>query len=332
MHKTNNQLMTVGLLILLLVLMGSINLCVSGVTKIKLTLDWTPNTNHTGVYVATEQGYFAEEELKVNIVQPSKTTAIQLTGSGRTEFGISHQEALTMARARGVPVVSIAAIIQENTSGFAAPKHESIESVKDFEGHRFGGWGSELYNKIIQSVMRDAGADFSSVKFVNIGMTDFITAARHNMADFFWIFYGWQGIHAKIEELEFNYIPAKELSDTFNYYTPILITSESMIEKKPGIVERFVRAVTRGYLYAENNPKKSAEILLKRAPELNRELVMQSQKYLSNKYSEGVEKWGFQEEEVWKRLKDWLYANNLIEKNIDVAKAYTNAFLSTDSS
>lgn len=332
MHKTNNKLMKVGLLILLIVLMGSINLYASGATRIKLTLDWTPNTNHTGVYVAKAQGYFTEEGLKVDIVQPSKTTSIQLTGSGRTEFGISHQEALTMARAREIPVVSIAAIIQENTSGFAAPKKENIESVEDFEGHKFGGWGSELYNKIIQSVMKDAGADFSSVKFVNIGMTDFVTAARHDMADFFWIFYGWQGIHAKIEGLKFNYIPAKELSDTFNYYTPILITSESMIEKNPGVVERFVRAVTRGYLYSVNNPNKSAEILLKYSPELNRELVMESQKYLSDKYSEGVKNWGVQEQEVWKRLKNWLYANDLIEKDIDVTKAYTNEFLPLDSS
>ena len=295
--------------------------------NIRVTLDWTPNTNHTGLYVAKELDYFADEGLKVKVVQPSKTTAVQLTASGRTEFGVSHQESVTMARDRGIPVVSIAAIIQENTSGFAAPADTGIESVKNFEEHKFGGWGMELYNKIIRSVMKEAGADFSTVSFVNLGMTDFVTAARKGMGDFFWIFYGWQGIHAELAGLDFNYIPARDLSETFNYYTPVFISSEGVIRKKPELVEKFLRAVTRGYEYSMENPEESAEILLDHATELDRELVMKSQKFLANEYGKGVDRWGVQEKSVWIDFTNWLYENGLIDKRIPVEEAFTNEFL-----
>lgn len=324
-----SQIKPIGLLLIgLILLVGTTAPAQGGKTKdIRVTLDWTPNTNHTGLYVAKELGYFAEEGLKVKVVQPSKTTSVQLTASGRTEFGISHQESVTMARDRGVPVVSIAAIIQNNTSGFAAPADTGINSVKDFEGHKFGGWGTELYNKIIRSVMKQAGADFSTVSFVNLGMTDFVTAARQGMADFFWIFYGWQGIHAELADLDFTYIPARKLSDTFNYYTPVFISSEKLIRNKPELVKKFTRAVTRGYEYAMKYPEKSAEILLDHATELDRELVMKSQKFLADKYGAGVDRWGIQKKSVWADFTNWLYENDLIDKKIPVEKAFTNEFL-----
>lgn len=89
--------------------------------KVSVVLDWTPNTNHTGLYVAKEKGYFKQEGLDVNIVKPGETGADQLVASGKAEFGVGYQEGITQARIQGVPIVSIAAIIQHNTSGFASP-------------------------------------------------------------------------------------------------------------------------------------------------------------------------------------------------------------------
>lgn len=320
---------TVFITVVFLLVAGTTSFSRAGeMNQVKVSLDWTPNTNHTGLYVAKKLGYFAEENLKVKIVQPAKaTTSIQLAASGKTEFGINTQEYVTMARSRGVPVVSIAAIIQNNTSGFAAPKGREITSVEDFEGKRYGGWGTELENQLIRSVMKNAGADFSSVEFVNLGMTDFVTASKQKMADFFWIFRGWEGIHADIEGLDYNYIPLTELSETFNYYTPIFITGESLIEKKPDLVKGFMKAVSRGYEYAEENPEEAGKILLESATELDRELVMKSQKYLSEKYSEGVESWGIQENEPWWDFMEWMYDHDLIDNQINVSKAFTNEFL-----
>lgn len=102
--------------------------------EVTVVLDWYPNTNHTGLYVAKDLGYYEEEGLNVEIVQPSRLTAEQIVASGKAEFGVSYQEAVTLARGEGLPIVSIAAVIQHNTSGFAWLKSEGIKSVKDWEG------------------------------------------------------------------------------------------------------------------------------------------------------------------------------------------------------
>ena len=89
---------------------------------VRLMLDWSANTNHTGLYAPKELGYYEEEGLNVQIVQPGAGGTDTLVASGNVPFGISYQEGVTLARTQGLPLVSIAAIIQHNTSGFAAPR------------------------------------------------------------------------------------------------------------------------------------------------------------------------------------------------------------------
>lgn len=93
----------------------------SDLTKVTVVLDWFPNTNHTGLYVAQNLGYYEEEGLDVEIIQPSEGGASQLIAAGQGDFGISCQEEVTVARSQNIPVVAIAAVIQHNTSGFASP-------------------------------------------------------------------------------------------------------------------------------------------------------------------------------------------------------------------
>src|SRR5690606_5117042 len=123
-------------------------------TKVKVVLDWTPNTNHTGLYVARDKGFFAEQGLDVEIVQPGDAGADQMVAAGAAEFGVSYQESITMARTSGVPLVSVAAVIQHNTSGFASPVGHHITRPRDFEGKRYGGWGAPVEEAVIDSLMK----------------------------------------------------------------------------------------------------------------------------------------------------------------------------------
>ena len=95
-------------------------------TKVTVILDWVPNTNHTGLFVARDMGYYEEEGLDIEIIQPSDGGASQLIAAGQGHFGISYQEEVTVARSQDLPVVAIAAVIQHNTSGFASPVHKTL--------------------------------------------------------------------------------------------------------------------------------------------------------------------------------------------------------------
>jgi len=293
---------------------------------VKIVLDWSPNTNHTGLYVAKEQGYYEEEGLNVDIVLPGAGGADAMVASGEVPFGVSVQESVTQGRIQGVPLVSIAAVIQHNTSGFAAPADKGIKTPKDFEGKTYGGWGSPVEEAVMKSIMDLSGADVGKVKFVNIGEADYFTAVKRDI-DFAWIFYAWTGIEAELrgEPLDMQYV--KDYSKQLDYYTPVIVSNEKTIAEDPELVKAFMRATSKGYRYAIEHPEESAEMLLKAVPDLDKDLVVASQKWLSPKYQEDAARWGEQKREVWQNYSDWMHERGLLEKPLDTDKAFTNEFL-----
>src|SRR4030042_6582353 len=158
--------------------------------KITVVLDWVPNTNHTGIYAAVANGNYAEEGLEVDIIQPTEGGSADLVAANKCEFGISYQEQVTYARTADtpLPIVAIAAVIQHNTSGFASPVAKNIKTPSDFEGKKYGGWGSPMEDALLKALMKKYGADFSKLEIVNIGASDFFTSVTRDV-DFSWISY-----------------------------------------------------------------------------------------------------------------------------------------------
>jgi len=297
-----------------------------GLTKVTVVLDWVPNTNHTGLYVARDLGYYREAGLDVEIIQPSDGGASQLIAAGQGDFGISYQEEVTVARSQNLPVVAIAAVIQHNTSGFASPVSKNIKTPRDFEGKTYGGWGSPAEEAIIKAVMDQEGADFSKVNMLNIGSSDFFTSIERDV-DFAMIYQGWAGIEAELRNVDLNFIKLRDKHPALDFYTPVIIASEDQIKSNPQLVETFMQATARGYQYAIENPHQAAELFLKAVPELDPDLVIASQEYLAGEYQADSPRWGEMKSSVWKAYADFMFANQLIEQNIDTDKAFTNEFL-----
>ncbi|MTI81822.1 MAG: ABC transporter substrate-binding protein [Firmicutes bacterium] len=294
--------------------------------KVTVMLDWYANTNHTGLYAALENGYYEEQGLDVEIITPTKGGTNQLVAANKAQFGVSYQEDVTLARANGVPVVSIAAVIQHNTSGFASKKEDGITTPKGFEGKRYGGWGSPSEEATLKAVMENANANYEEVENINIGQSDFFTAIERDV-DFSWIYYGWDGVEAKRRGMELNMMMLRDLHPALDYYTPVLVTNESIIEENPELAKKFMSATTKGYQFAIEKPEEAANILLKHAPELEQELVVASQKWLSSKYQDDAPRWGEQKKDVWEKYTNWMYEWKLLPEMIEVDKAYTNKFL-----
>lgn len=322
--KMNVKILTLSILMLGLLLMGCTKQ--SELKKVKIALDWTPNTNHTGLYVAKSLGYYKDQGLDVEILLPSDSSSDAMVASRAVSFGVSYQENVTLSRNQGVPIVSIAAVIQHNTSGFASPKVKGLVNPKDFEGKIYGGWGSPAELATIKSVMKLSGGDDKKVKVVNIGESDFFTAVKRDI-DFAWIYYAWTGIDAELRNEPLNMLYLKDIDPQLDYYTPVIITSEKMIVENPDIVRAFMKAVSDGYTYAILNPESAATILTNEVPELDKKLVSASQKWLSSKYQDDASQWGLQTKEIWENYSKWMLNNNLLDKPFEVNSAFTNDFL-----
>ena len=288
-------------------------------------LDWVPNTNHTGLYVARAEGFFAEEGIEFEIIEPASGGGPQVVAAGQADFGIDFQEFMTPARAEGVPVVSVAAIIQHNTSGFAALKSKGVTRPKDFEGLTYGGFGSPLEFALLQTMMEADGGDFSKVTTVDAGAADFLTIIQRDV-DLYWIFFGWQGIKAELENIEIDTLFVKDWGVP-DYYTPLIMTGEDLIAGNPDLVTRTMGAISRGYEQAIADPAGAAEVLLAAAPETDADLVGPSQAWLSPQYQADAPRWGHQDGEIWRTMSEWMAANELVDGVIDWESAFTNDFL-----
>lgn len=299
-----------------------------GLQEVTMVLDWTPNTNHTGLYVALENGYFEQEGLNVKIVQPSEGGASTLVATEKADFGISYQEEVTYAKTSTdpLPIKAIAAVIQHNTSGFASPVSKNITSPKDFEGKTYGGWGSPSENAILDAVMKKENVDFSKLKVLDIGEDDFFTAVNKNV-DMMWIFEGWTAIEAKQKGIDLNYISLRDLDERLDYYTPVIISNETLLSENPELAKKFLSATSKGYNYSIENPEEAAKILIKYAPEIDEDLAIESQKFLAKEYISDAARWGEMKDSVWNNYTNFLREYNLIEKDMKASDAYTNEFL-----
>lgn len=297
-----------------------------GLTKAILSLDWVPNTNHTGFYVALEKGWYKEQGIDLEIQIPSDpAAALKQVAAGNTEFGVSFQEEVTIARANDIPVVSIAAIIQHNTSAFAALKSSGIQSAADFENKKYASYGLPIERPVLEGLMRCAGADVNKVEFVDVGF-DAFPALLAGRVDLAWIFLGWDGVQAQLKGVELAVVPLYG-SCVPDYYTPVIIAGEKTLKTKGDLTRRFLAATARGYEYAAQHPEEAAEILLKHSPESDPALVKASQAWLSPRYKDDAPRWGVQKAEVWSEFANWLWERGLLAKKIDPARAFTNDYL-----
>nr|WP_314278070.1 ABC transporter substrate-binding protein [uncultured Peptostreptococcus sp.] len=297
--------------------------------KVSLVLDYTPNTNHTGIYLAKEKGYYKDQGIDLEIIQPSNSDSATIVASDKAQFGVSYQEDVTYALTREkdpLPVKAIATVIQHNTSGFAAPVDKKIKSAKDFEGKTYGGWGSPSEEAIIKLAMKKKGADFSKLKRVDIGQDDYFTATKKNI-DFAWVFEGWTGVEAKLKKVNLDYLPVRDIDPALDYYTPVLISNNKTIKENPDLVKRFMAATSKGYEEAIKDPSGAADILSKAVPELNKDLVKASQEYLAKLYKDDAPRWGEMKADVWKNYAKFMKDNGLIKNNLKVDEAFTNEFL-----
>ena len=296
--------------------------------KIKIVLDWVPNTNHTGLYMAKDLGYFKEEGLDVEIVQPPEGSTTALIGAGGAEFGISFQDTLakSFAKENPVPVTAVAAILQHNTSGIISLKKKGIDSPKKLEGKKYATWEDNIEQAILKKLVTDDKGDFSKVKLIPYTITDVVTGLKSDV-DAVWVYYAWDGIATERAGLQTNFLKIRDYGEELDYYSPVIIANNDFLKKNPEIAKKVLKAIKKGYEYAMKNPEESAKILVKNSPELDINLVTASQKWISKEYQSDAKEWGIIDASRWNRFYEWLYKNKAVEREIPKDFGYSNEYL-----
>ena len=295
--------------------------------NVTVVLDWVPNTNHTGLYVALEKGFYKDLGLNVEIMQPPEGGALSLVAAGKAEFAVSFQEEIgpALTSENPLPVVAVASIIDHNVSGIISLKEKGIDSPSKLEGKRYASWDTPFERAILTNIVEGDGGDFSKVELIPNTVTDVISALQTDI-DAVWVYYGWDGIATELAGLDTNYIAFRDINPVFDFYTPVLASGTKYLEENEEEAKKFLEATAKGYEYAIANPEEAAEILVKYAPEVDLELAKASQAFLANEYQAEKASWGTIDETRWTTFYDWMYEEGLIGADLG-NQGFTNAYL-----
>ncbi len=307
-------------------------------TSMSLALDWTPNTNHTGIYVALAQGWYRDEGIDLHLLPYSASVSPDtLVSSGKADVGISATEGIVADAALGQPVVSIAAIIQHNTSALVSLASSGLNRPRDFDGKTYGGFGAPYESAVVGEIIRHDGG---TGQFRNVTLSvDAMQALESHRIDFVWVFEGWEVIQAQRAGIRLNVFPITNYG-VADYYTPNIITSPAEMKQKSDLLRRFMLATSCGYEYARTHAQQSAKMLIDQAnaaspgtfPDPG--LVYASQNFLSPRYADPGRQWGWQDPGPWQGYPQFILnsggildANNKPVTHMDFSKLWTNEFL-----
>ena len=284
-----------------------------GATTVRVALDWTPNTNHTGLFVAQEEGWFREAGLDVQILPYGSASPDTLVSSGAAEFGVSFQDTFSYAKAAGADATSVMAIVQHWASEIAVRADRTdITSPRDLDGRTYGGFGGPSEEPKMRTVIRAAGGSgqFSTV----VLGTSAYEALYAGQVDFTEPFVTWEGIEAELRGQ-----PLRTFSFTDyglpDAYAVLLVGNTPWLRANPDVARRFVQAVQRGYRLAADDPARGAALLQQANPGAftEPELVTRSQELLSREYLRDESgRIGTQTLERWSGFSGYLFDNGLL--------------------
>jgi len=304
---------------------------------VRLALDWTPNTDHTGFYVAKDKGWYADAGIDLQIIPYSTNAPETLMAAGQADCGISFQDSLTFAVAAGAPIESVMAILQKPASAIAVLANGPITRPKDLDGKTYGGFGYPADDPTIKAVIRhDGGTGIFRDVTLN---TDAYEALYNKQVDFTIVFTAWEGIEAADRGIQLRYFKKTDYGFP-PYYEVLLACNTNWLAKNPVAARAFIGATVQGFQFAAFDPDDAAAILIKENPgvfDADPKLPLESARFLSQGgyYVNSSGQVGLQTLQQWTGFSSFLYREGLLTdangkpltSPPDYSKLFTNQFL-----
>ncbi|KAA0698661.1 ABC transporter substrate-binding protein [Neorhizobium sp. P12A] len=313
-------------------------LAASALTKVSVALDWTPNTNHIGLYIAQAKGFYSDAGLDVAILPYTDTDAGTLVANGVADFGVSGAIGLFTQCAAGAEIKGVYAIVQTETGRVVFnDERKDIQRPRDLDGKTYGGFGSAWETALISAMIRNDGGK-GEVNTVTLG-TSAYEALANGSVDFTLEVYTWEGIEAQLEKKalrRFRYtdygVPDEQ--------TTAIVAGNAFLDSNPEAARGFIQATKRGYDYAVDHADEAADLLVSTTGGAltNADLVKASLKALIDGHylrtADG--KSGIFDPAEASAIGDFLFTNGILldaqgaklKDKPDVSRYYTNQFFS----
>lgn len=304
---------------------------------VRLALDWTPNTDHTGFFVARAKGWYDDAAIKLQILPYATAVPEALLAAHQAECGISFQDSMTFAVAAGADIVSVSAILQKTASAIGVLADGPIQRPRDLDGRTYAGFGYPNEDPTLKFVIQADGGK-GTFKTATLDAAAYEALYNHQ-ADFTIPFTAWEGVEAEQRGIKLRYFQFADYGFP-DYYQVVLACDRQWLKKDPDAARRFVAATAAGFQFANDHPEEAAALLVSENPgvfDANKDLPRASQEFLANGHYlvNDLGTFGPQTLERWTGYSQFLFDRGLLvdsagkplPKALNYEDLFTNDFL-----
>lgn len=296
--------------------------------QLTLALDWTPNINHIGFFVALKQGYYTELGLNVTIISPSlddyEKTPAKRVELGEADFALCPTESVISYRTKSkpFPLVAIAAVLRNDLSAIVTQKGIGIDRPRDLDGKVYSSFQARYEDGIVREMIKHDGGrgDLEVVYPRKLGIWDTVLRGQ---TDATWIFENWEGIEAQVAEVELNYFRLKDYGIPYSY-SPVIAANEHLIPEKLEAYKAFLAASKKGYLTAQQQPMLAAALLREELAEVDEIIDLDACLAFSSEHFGDASNWGQIEISELDKFLTWLRAKGLEDSNLRASEIFNS--------
>ena len=297
---------------------------------VSIALDWFPNANHGGLFLAEANGSFSDAGLDIALVTPADpTTVLQTVAAGRDTFGISYQPDVLLARAADVPVAAVAALVPRPLLGVMSLKEAGISHPADLAGRKVGYTGIPSQEAFLRTMLEADGITMDDIELINVEfnlLPALISGQAEATMGAFWTH------ETIVAEREGYPVDMMRVDDwgVPSYNELVLVTSEETLETWADMVETVLRIVRDGYLAAAADQEAALGSLLAAYPEADIDVEREGMALLADLWTQESPGFGVLVRQQWSEFATWMTANGLLTREVDASQAIAGPFV-TDS-
>ncbi|XP_024367298.1 uncharacterized protein [Physcomitrium patens] len=294
---------------------------------VTVALDWTPNSNHVGFYVAQARGMYADVGLSVKFISPhcdnyKATPALRVSAKEAT-LGLGPSETLFSyhSESEKPDLIAIATLLQQDLSSIATLKKSGINRPQELDGKRYASYGARYEGRIVQKMIQNDGGkgDYEEIVPAKLGIWSTLLEGK---ADATWVFSGWEGCAASIAGVELNEFRLSDYGIPYGYSPVLFCHPDTINSDSADKLSNFLLATAKGYAWAARQScLEATKLFLKQVkqehPDLleeavAQELVSESLNYMKNSFLASDGHWGHMDAAVWEAFLNWLQTEGLL--------------------
>ncbi len=297
----------------------------------RLALDWTPNINHIGFFVAQQKGFYKEAGVRVEITDPSvdnyALTPAKKVEMGQADIALCPTESIISYQTKkdSFPLIGIATIFQEDVSAIVVKGDGGISRPKGLDGKSYASYKARYEDEIVKQMIRNDGGqgELTLAYPEKLGIWDTVMSGAFDAT---WIFVNWEGVEAAGSDIPLTYFRMKDYQVPYSYSPLIAVDERKLIEAEMEY-KNFLSATREGYLFAMAHPEEATSILRPLLPEKDQRIDLLKALEVSAPAFGTEENWGKMNPQVVGDFLQWLYANQLESIKLEVSEVITNQCL-----